>query len=355
MPFSSKAFNKVVHKKLCYKLSSYGIRGPILGWIKDFYLTEHKVLVNGEKSNPVDAISGVPQLTVLVLLLFLCYINDLPSLVKSKIRMYADDTLIYNTIHNINDCLQLQNDIIELEKWAKTWQMDFNPSKCEFLKITNKKLTLHFNYHINNEPIKEVQHVKYLGITIDSHMTWREHINVLSHKANTTLAFLRRNLKPCSSHIKAKSYLSYVRPIIEYSSTVWDPHIKEDIHKLEMVQRRAARFVYNNYNCTDSVTSMLQSLHWPTLEVRRQFLKLILMFKILKDQIHIPTHNFQPVTIHTRGYQYHYMHLQCNCEAYRSSFFPSTIRMWNDLPVEIATSLNLNDFITKLELYLLNN
>ena len=132
--------------------------------------------------------------------------------------MYADDTLIYNTIHNINDCLQLQNDIIELEKWAKTWQMDFNTSKCEFLKITNKKLTLHFNYHINNEPIKEVQYVKYLGITIDSHMTWREHINVLSHKANTTLAFLRGKLKPCSSHIKAKSYLSYVRPIIEYSS-----------------------------------------------------------------------------------------------------------------------------------------
>ena len=128
-------------------------------------------------------------------------------------------------------------------------------------------------------------------------MTWREHINVLSHKANTTIAFLRRNLKPCSSHIKANSYLSYVRPIIEYSSTVWDLNIKEDIHKLEMVQRRTARFVYNNYNCTDSVTSMFQSLHWPTLEVRRQFLKLILMFKILKDQIHIPTHNFQPVTI----------------------------------------------------------
>ena len=62
--------------------------------------------------------------------------------------------------------------------------------------------------------------------------------------------------------------------------------------------------------------SMLQSLQWPTLEVRRKFLKLILMFKILKDQIHIPTYNFQPVTTHTRGYQYHYAHLQCNCEAY---------------------------------------
>ena len=139
--------------------------------------------------------------------------------------------------------------------------MDFNPSKCEFLKITNKKLPLHFNYHINNEFIREVQHVKYLGITINSHLTWREHVSVLSHKANATLALLRRNLKPCSFHIKSKSYLCYVRPIVEYSSTVWDPHFKDDIHKIEMIQRRAARFVFNNYNLTDSVTIMLQSLN----------------------------------------------------------------------------------------------
>ena len=104
----SKAFNKVTHGKLCYKLSLLGIRGPILKWIKDFLSNRtQKVLMNGEKSNPVDVISGVPQGTVLAPLLFLCYINDLPSIVKSKIRMYADDTLIYNTIHNINDYLQL--------------------------------------------------------------------------------------------------------------------------------------------------------------------------------------------------------------------------------------------------------
>ena len=89
----SKAFDKVSHKKLCYKLSLYGIRGPILGWIEDFLSNRtQKVLVNGEKSDPVNVLSGVPQGTVLAPLLFLCYVNDLPSLVKSKIRMYADDT-----------------------------------------------------------------------------------------------------------------------------------------------------------------------------------------------------------------------------------------------------------------------
>ena len=105
------------------------------------------------------------------------------------------------------------------------------------------KASITFQLHINNELIREVHHVKYLGITIDSHLTWREHVNVLSHKASATLALLRCNLKPCSSHIKSMNYLCYVRSMVKYSSTIWDPHI-------------------NNHNLTDSVTSMLQSLKY---------------------------------------------------------------------------------------------
>ena len=100
---------------------------------------------------------------------------------------------------------------------------------------------------------------------------------------------------------------------------------------------------------------MLQSLKWPTLEARRGFLKLILMFKILNNLIHIPTNIFQPVTTHTRGYQHHYTHLQCNCDAYKSSFFPSSIRMWNSLPPEIVMCSTLTDFISNLESYLLSS
>ena len=94
-------------------------------------------------------LSGVPQGTVLGPWLFLCYINDLPRSIKSKVRMYADNNLVYNVINSINDCIQLQNDLLLLEKWAEVWQMQFNPSKCEFLAVTNKKSPLNFAYHIN--------------------------------------------------------------------------------------------------------------------------------------------------------------------------------------------------------------
>ena len=125
--------------------------------------------------------------------------------------------------------------------------------------------------------------------------------------------------------------------MVKYSSILSGvPTLKKTcLHKIEMVKRRAPRFVLNNHNLTDSITSMLQSLKWPTLEARR-FLKLILMFKILNNQIYI-------LFSHTRGYQHHQLciHLQYNCEACKSSFIPSMIQMWNSLPSEIAMCVQL--------------
>ena len=108
-------FNKVPHHHLCLKLSHYGIHGGILFWIENFLTwRSQQVIVNGCSSNPTNVMSGVPQGTVVAPLLFLCYINDLPENVSSKVRLYADDVLIYNTIHSKEDCLMLQEDLNSL-------------------------------------------------------------------------------------------------------------------------------------------------------------------------------------------------------------------------------------------------
>ena len=92
--------------------------------------------------------SGVPQGTVVAPVLFLCYINDLPENVSSTVRLYADDVMIYNTIHSKEDCLMLQEDLNSLQLWANKWQMMFNADKCELIRITNTKLPILYDYNI---------------------------------------------------------------------------------------------------------------------------------------------------------------------------------------------------------------
>ena len=123
----SKAFDTVQHKKLLHKLDSYGIRGPILHWLGNFLMKRKmRVALEGTFSQEVDVDSGVPQGTVLGPILFLCHINDLPDTVKSKVRLFADDCLLYREINNNDDHLLLQQDLKNLEKWATDWGMRFN-------------------------------------------------------------------------------------------------------------------------------------------------------------------------------------------------------------------------------------
>ena len=270
----TKAFDKVSHKRLCSKLAHYGIRGALLTWINDFLTGRtQRVTVNGCISDDTRVTSGVPQGTVLAPLLFLVYINDLPKNIVSSVKLYADDVLIYRTINSEQDHMILQQDLNMLQKWADTWLMTFNPTKCEFIRVNHKKHPRICDYYIQNHLIKAVTHAKYLGVTIDEHLSFNEHVNRIAYKANTVKAFLQRNIKSCPLQVKENCYRIMVRPIMEYASTVWSPHTKKNIQILEAVQRRAARFVKNDYSNFSSVTAMMQDLEWLTLEERRWVIK----------------------------------------------------------------------------------
>ena len=180
----------------------YGPRGPFLLWIK-YYLSnrQQKVIIDGTSSYPSNVISGEPQGTVLAPILCLCFVNDIPLNVTSKIRLYADDILLYRRIISHEDCTLLQNDINNLIKWSIDWQLLFNFDKCEFLWITNKLSPTVTTYNMESKIIKQVSSVKYLGITINEKLQWAEHISNITKKASNTLGFLHRNLKHCPPHI----------------------------------------------------------------------------------------------------------------------------------------------------------
>jgi hypothetical protein len=137
----------------------------------------------------------------------------------------------------------------------------------------------------------------------------------------------------------------FVRPSLEYASTVWDPHTQANINKVESIQRRAARFVTNNYDPRASVTTLLQDLNWPTLQHRRQLAKLIMMYRITYHLIEIPSITYLiPSRSGTRGHNIRYLQPSTRVLAYQYSFFPSTIRLWNNLPQTLVSSGSIDTF-----------
>jgi hypothetical protein len=246
-----------------------GIDGNINRWIKSFLSRRsQKVIVDGVSSSTVSVDSGVPQGSVLGPLLFLCHINDLPDRVKSQVRLFADDCLLYRSIRTQQDHIQLQEDLNALEAWASMWGMHFNPTKCYVMTVGRGKRLSNWIYTLCKQPLEQMENNPYLGVLLNQDMKWSPHIAKITKKANGILAFLRRNLKSCPSPLKETAYSSLVRPILEYSCTVWDPHLKKDVKSIEAIQRRAARFVTGDYGRERVVCQICWSLwvgtHWRT-------------------------------------------------------------------------------------------
>ena len=115
----AKAFDKVPHERLCYKLSHYGINGPLLLWIKDILSDRsQQVVLEGKYSDFCPVLSGILQSTVLAPLLFLLYINDISTNIQCTLRLYADDILIYAAIKSLDEYNRLQHDLFLLQEWA---------------------------------------------------------------------------------------------------------------------------------------------------------------------------------------------------------------------------------------------
>ena len=220
----SKAFDKVSHSKLLWKLHQYGIRGNALNWIHAFLGNRSQsVVLEGEESDLVPVTSGVPQGSVLGPILFLIYINDLPDQIVSQVRLFADDTAVYLTMEGGDSHKVLQNDIDSLSIWESRWDMEFNPSKCQVVRVTSSRRPVNTLYSLHGQVLEVVTSARYLGVDISSGLSWNSHIDRITVKANRTLGFLKRNIKTKQSKVREMAYNTLVRPQLEYASPIWDP------------------------------------------------------------------------------------------------------------------------------------
>ena len=211
----AKAIDKVPHRRLLYKLDYYGIRGSTHKWITPWLSGRfQKVVLDGQASDPVPVLSGVPQGSVLGPVLFLIFINDLPENIRSSVRLFADDCVLYRNIESPMDCQFLQDDLNSLAQWETDWQMKFNVAKCHSMRVTRHPPDKHiqFDYTLHQQRLEQVQSAKYLGLTITDDLDWGQHVSEISAKATKTMGFLRCNLAFAPRHTKEVAYKTLVRP-----------------------------------------------------------------------------------------------------------------------------------------------
>ena len=178
---------------------------------------------------------------------------------ESEIRLFADDCVCYREIKEKEDTLKLQRDIDRFGNWARKWGMRFQPVKCNMMQLTRKHSNrIQASYTIEGTVLENVDNIKYLCVTITNNLKWNTHISNICTTANRTLGFLRRTLFSCLQDLKEAAYKGMMRPILEYRSSVWDPHTDKLQEELEKVQNRAARFETRNYVYeTGSMTGIL--------------------------------------------------------------------------------------------------
>ena len=266
------------------------------GAVMASFLTYRKqrVVINGAYSDWANVTSGVPQGTVLGPLLFLLYVNDLDSVVKnSKIKLFADDVLLYAPANTQQECSALQDDLTAISNWTNCWQLKLNIVKCEALAITNKRKPVNFTYCINGQSILWNNPVNYLGVLVDGKLSWSKHCRYAINKATKSLNCLRRSMFGCSRVAKCAAYKAVVRPTLEYAAVVWSPHTKGDIKLLESLQNRAAcwicgsRWSPQTNSWTVSSSDCCSQLNLPTLESRRQYLSISFLHNIYHQRTSI--------------------------------------------------------------------
>lgn len=346
-----KAFDRVPHKRLMEKIQCCGIEGNYLKWIENFLMhRKQRVVVNGKESCWSEVISGVPQGSVLGPLLFVIFINDLPECIKnrSELYLYADDTKIFRTIENTEDCEDLQKDLLEMKKWTDKWLLSFHPDKSKYMRI-GKSDVGEGHYYLDKQ-IQKTSSEKDIGVMIDEKLHFSEHISEKINKANRIAGLIRRTFITLDEKMFKPLYTTLVRPHLEYANQVWNPHLMKDIKAIENVQRRATRLLPGMAGL--SYEERLRKLDLPSLSYRRSRGDMIETFKILSGRYDSDccedVFRMRQDSV-TRGHSRKIYKPRSRLNLRKYSFPCRVVDNWNNLPESVVSSENVHIFERRLD------
>ena len=363
----SKAFDRVWHDGLIYKLKQCGVSGRFLALIISFLKDrKQRTVLNSQCSSWGDTTAGVPQGSTLGPLLFLVYINDLTTDLNCNVKLFADDTSLFTIVQDPYSASDINHDLELLSRWAHNWRMSFNPDPhkqaVELVLSTKRHEVDHPMIFFNDIPVEKVDEHKHLGVILDRKLSFSAHINAAICKARRGIGLLKHLSRYLPRHTLNELYKLHVRPFLDYGDVIYHIPFKvcefsqntivpRLMEKLESVQYSAALAVTGTWRGT-SRDKLYAELGWESSNSRRWTRRLTLFYKIINN--FTPSYTRDPIPALYRS-QYSLRRqdavvgrIVTRTEKFNSSFYPNCIQEWNTLNPEIRLAPSVAVFKKKL-------
>ena len=375
-----KAFDTVDHTILLMKLKASGLGNDITRWFNS-YLSDRQQLVDvsGTFSSSKNISCGVPQGSILGPLLFLIYVNDMSAVVKNKLLLYADDSAILVSDKNIATVEEILSDDLQIvSEWLVDNKLSLHLGKTESILFgTRQKLRSHtgLNISCNGTPISSTTSVKYLGITIDQHLSFTSMAESIIKKANARLKFLYRKKEFLTMHTRRLLVMSLVQCHFDFACSVWYTGLTQKLKdKLQVTQNKLIRFILNLHPRSHIGKEHFNKLSWLPVESRVNQISLCHVFKISSNVA--PSYlcdGFTPANnVHSKATRFR-VRVQSNpadtgqnmidCKRYtiprvkgsgQKSFAYHGCTLWNSLPQHFRDMKSISSFKYSLKEHLLS-
>lgn len=347
-----KAFDLVNHHVLLNKLQNIGVREKSLRWFENNLDNRmQSVSVNGSLSDPLPVSLGVPQGSALGPLLFIIFINDLPTNINnSKTVMFADDTAIFYASKDLNEInLKLQEDLTNLSSWFDMNDLIVNTKKTKTMVFGSAKRLSNTSSSTSNCPLslkqsnlEKTPSMKYLGVTLDPSLNWNDHIDNLCSKISKRLGLLSRLRKFIDTKTSKMIFNTLVLPLFEYCDVVWSNADVTKLERLYRLQKRGARLILKKKIRDERSEVLFSKLNWVPIAERWKFNKCLMVYKCINRLL--PEYLRRIFIINSEIHNYNTraknnIHIpRINSKSGHRSFAFSAAMLYNSLPDSVKNS-----------------